>query len=156
MQRKYRLNVGLMIVNDEHKIWLGERVGSEKFAYKFQMPQGGIDEHETPIMAAYRELYEETGLSKDKVELVAESKKWHTYDFPHPLKYENTLFYGQQQKWFLFRFKGEDKDFNLTAHPEEIEFLSFKWCSIESVLKQVVPFKKDIYSVVINEFKRFI
>ena len=73
MEKKYRKNVGLMIVNDKGLVWVGERVNAEKFGFKHQMPQGGIDKNELPETAAFRELFEETGLTKDKVELIKES-----------------------------------------------------------------------------------
>ena len=107
MEKKYRENVGLMIVNTQGKVWIGERINSEKFGYKYQMPQGGIDKGETILEAAYRELWEETGLLPEKVEFLAESKNWYQYDFFEPLEYKEGLFYGQRQKWVLFRFKGD-------------------------------------------------
>lgn len=156
MQKKYRLNVGLMLVNKEGLVWIGERANSEKFGYKFQMPQGGIDKGETPIQAAYRELFEEVGVSADKVDLIKESDHWYQYDFFEPLKYPDDTYHGQKQKWFLFRFKGSDKDFDFETHPEEIEFSSFSWMDIDNIIDKVVPFKRDVYQNVIKEFKPFI
>lgn len=156
MERKYRENVGLMIVNSQGLVWMGERVNSEKFGFKYQMPQGGIDKGETVIEAAYRELWEETGLLPEKVEFVAESKNWYQYDFFEPLMYKEGLFHGQKQKWVLFKFKGEDKDFNLKVYPEEIEFSKFFWSPIEEVVQMVVPFKRAVYEAVIKEFSPLI
>lgn len=156
MEKKYRENVGLMIVNSQGLVWVGERVNSEKFGFKYQMPQGGIDKGETVIEAAYRELWEETGLLPEKVEFVAESKNWYQYDFFEPLAYKEGLFHGQKQKWVLFKFKGEDKDFNLKIHPEEIEFSTFFWSPIEDVAQMVVPFKRAVYEAVIGEFSSLI
>lgn len=155
MKKQYRKNVGLMIVNDLGHVWLGERMNAEKFGYKYQMPQGGIDEGESPLDAAFRELQEETGVSKDQVEFLKESDFWHRYDFFEPLKYGETLFHGQEQKWFLFRFKGNDADFNLQAHPDEIEFASFFWCPLDKALTLVVPFKQEVYQKVFEEFKSY-
>ena len=152
MEKKYRENVGLMIVNDQGLVWIGERVNSEKFGYKYQMPQGGIDKGETILEAAYRELWEETGILPEKVEFLAESKEWYQYDFFEPLEYKDGLYHGQKQKWVLFRFKGIDADFNLTVHPEEIEFSSFFWSPVNDIVQMVVPFKRDVYSAVIEEF----
>ena len=51
-QLPYRLNVGLIIMNHDKKVFSGQRLDNSNQAW--QMPQGGIDEGETPIYAAYR------------------------------------------------------------------------------------------------------
>lgn len=153
--KEYRLNVGLMIVNQEGKVWLGKRNDVKISTKCYQMPQGGIDEGETPIQAAYRELFEETGLTKEQVELIKESDYWYQYDIPKEVGFFER-FKGQRQKWFLFSFKGEDKDFNLEVHPEEIEFSSFYWEDIETIPSLVVEFKKEVYEKVVAEFKEYI
>lgn len=156
MEKKYRPNVGLMIVNQLGMVWIGERANAEKFGYKFQMPQGGIDKGETVIEAAFRELWEETGLQSHQVELIKESAVWHQYDFFEPLQYHDGLYHGQKQKWVLFRFKGEDADFNLKTNPDEIEFVRFFWAPVDEIADMVVPFKKEVYKAVVNEFEPFI
>ena len=153
---KYRPNVGLMIINPEGKVWLGKRTNSEKFKYKKQMPQGGIDNGENITEAAYRELWEETGLSKEKVKLIHTSKHWYSYRFFKPIPFGKIQYIGQSQKWFLFLHEGTDSDFNLQVHPEEIEFSSFDWYNIDDIVKHIVPFKRDVYRKVIREFKPII
>jgi putative (di)nucleoside polyphosphate hydrolase len=117
------------------------------------MPQGGIDAGEDPETAAYRELLEETGVKKQDVRLVASSSQWLSYDLPEdliPILW-NGKFRGQKQKWFLFKFLGEDGDINIaTEHPE---FSKWKWISKENLLKEIVPFKKSVYENVLKEFK---
>lgn len=156
MEKKYRKNVGLMIVNEAGLVWMGERANVLDSCYKYQMPQGGIDSGELPIEAAYRELFEETGLKNNQVELIRESNCWYKYDFKSPLTYHNVIYYGQEQKWFLFRFKGCEKDFNLNTYPEEIEFSSFIWVGIDEIANLIIPFKKDVYQKVVEEFKPFL
>ena len=153
MQDEYRLNVGLMIVNEQGLVWMGKRANVTEKAY--QMPQGGIDEGETPKEAAYRELFEETGLTQNHVELIKESDYWYQYDIPKNIGFF-PRFKGQRQKWFLFRFKGKDADFNLEAHPEEIEFSSFAWTDMSKIADMVISFKQDVYQKVVNEFKPYI
>ncbi len=152
---KYRPNVGLMIINKKGEVWLGKRAKTAPFPAKCteQMPQGGIDKGETPLEAAYRELAEETGLKKDKVILLKISSKWYSYTFPKPILWGNHLFIGQRQKWFLFWHTGSDSNFNLTAYPEEIEFVSFSWVKAEDVPARVIPFKRAVYKKVIEEFR---
>ncbi len=152
----YRPNVGLMIINKDGNIWLGRRKNSAQYQFNEQMPQGGIDKGETPLEAAYRELWEETGLKAEKVRLIAETQNWHAYDFPpnyRPFSKDGKEIYcGQRQKWFLFMHLGDDSDFNLTVFPEEIEFETFTWYPANKILERVVPFKRDVYKEVIAEF----
>lgn len=151
-QPKYRDNVGLMIINKQGRVWLGMRADGAGV----QMPQGGIDAGEALEIAAYRELYEETGLVKEKVVLLKESQEWYAYLFPKPIGFANGVYDGQRQKWFLFLHTGLDSDFNLEAHPDEIEFKSFSWCLPDEVVHKVVSFKRDVYQRVVDEFKPII
>lgn len=155
---KFRPNVGLMIINKEGNIWLGTRANSGKLnkRYTEQMPQGGIDEGERPIDAAFRELSEETGLKRENVKLLKTSCRWHAYTFPQPIAWGDKIYDGQRQKWFLFLHTGSADDFNLNAHPEEIEFLSYNWYPPEQIIKRVIPFKRGVYRRIIEEFMPFI
>ena len=147
----YRSNVGIMMVNEKGYVFVGQRLDNNQNAW--QMPQGGIDAGEDPETAAYRELLEETGVKKQDVRFVASSSQWLSYDLPEdliPILW-NGKFRGQKQKWFLFKFLGEDGDINIaTEHPE---FSKWKWISKENLLKEIVPFKKSVYENVIKEFK---
>lgn len=147
----YRSNVGIMMVNKTGHIFVGQRLDNNQNAW--QMPQGGIDTGEDPETAAYRELLEETGIKKQDVRFVASSSQWLSYDLPEELipMLWNGKFRGQKQKWFLFKFLGEDGDINIaTEHPE---FSKWKWISKENLLKEIVPFKKSVYENVLKEFK---
>lgn len=155
---RFRPNVGLMIVNSKGQVWLGKRYslkGKQK-NYSEQMPQGGIDKGEEPIQAAYRELAEETGLTKENVRLLKISQDWYSYTFPKPKYWGDEMFNGQRQKWFLFLHTGKETDFNLEAHPEEIEFSSYQWCPVNEVAERVIPFKRSVYERVIQEFQPII
>ena len=147
----YRSNVGIMMVNEKGYVFVGQRLDNNQNAW--QMPQGGIDAGEDPETAAYRELLEETGVKKQDIRFVASSSQWLSYDLPEdliPILW-NGKFRGQKQKWFLFKFLGEDGDINIeTEHPE---FSKWKWISKENLLKEIVPFKKSVYENVLKEFK---
>ena len=147
----YRSNVGIMMVNEKGYVFVGQRLDNNQNAW--QMPQGGIDAGEDPETAAYRELLEETGVKKQDIRFVASSSQWLSYDLPEdliPILW-NGKFRGQKQKWFLFKFLGEDGDINIaTKHPE---FSKWKWISKENLLKEIVPFKKSVYENVLKEFK---
>ncbi len=155
-ESEYRPNVGIMIINKKGEVWLGKRADGARFRYNQQMPQGGIDKEETPQKAVYRELWEETGLRQDKVTLLQETQNWYAYRFPRTIQFGNERYIGQRQKWFLFLYEGDGSDFNLTVHPEEIEFVSYKWYALDDVLEAVVPFKRDVYGHVISEFRETI
>lgn len=151
----YRSCVGMMIINDYQQIFIARRKDIVSDApYAWQMPQGGIETDETPYQAAIREMMEEIGT--DKVAFLRESTDWFYYDFPQSLRKKtwSGKFSGQRQKWFLFRFTGEDKDINLdTIHPE---FSEWKWALKEEVLRQVIPFKRQVYEQVLLEFAVFL
>ena len=148
----YRSNVGIMLINDDGHVFVGQRLDNNQNAW--QMPQGGIDGDEDPQSAAYRELLEETGIEQENVKFLATSSKWLLYDLPEDLipKLWNGKYRGQKQKWFLFKFLGTNKDINIsTEHPE---FSNWKWMPKENLLEEIVPFKKSVYESVLREFER--
>lgn len=147
----YRPCVGLMVVNADGKVFAAQRIDNPGPAW--QMPQGGVDEGETPREAALRELQEETGLGPEKVSILAETPQWLPYDLPHDLvpNLWKGRFRGQEQKYFLMRFHGEDSDINIeTEHPE---FSRWTWMDMDALLDNIVPFKRDTYAEVIAQFR---
>jgi putative (di)nucleoside polyphosphate hydrolase len=149
MSDGYRRGVGIMLLNHDDKVFVGRRLETQGEAW--QMPQGGIDEDEEPRDAAFRELREEIGT--DKAEIVAESKAWLRYDLPPQLRKRwNDRWLGQQQKWFVMRFRGTDTDINIaTEHPE---FSAWKWTAVEHLPNLVVSFKRQIYLDLLQELRR--
>ena len=150
----YRQNVGVMLMNHAGEVFVGQRLDSEVAAW--QMPQGGIDKGEDPRTAALRELEEETGVSRGLVEIVAETEGWVAYDLPHDLvpKIWKGRYRGQEQKWFLMRFKGTDADVKIDQeHPE---FSEWRWIAPADLAGQIVPFKRAVYEAVLAEFAAFL
>ncbi len=150
----YRQNVGVMLMNHAGEVFVGQRLDSEVAAW--QMPQGGIDKGEDPRTAALRELEEETGVSRGLVEIVAETEGWVAYDLPHDLvpKIWKGRYRGQEQKWFLMRFKGTDADVKIDQeHPE---FSAWRWIAPADLAGQIVPFKRAVYEAVLAEFAAFL
>lgn len=144
----YRPGVGLMLFNQEGAVFAARRIDTPADAW--QMPQGGIDEGETPAQAALRELEEEIGTGK--AEIIGESAVWLTYDLPADLvgKAWKGRYRGQTQKWFALRFTGRDSDINIqTEHPE---FAEWRWVPFDQLVALIVPFKRDIYRAVCQEF----
>jgi putative (di)nucleoside polyphosphate hydrolase len=148
----YRPCVGIMLVNAAGKVFAGKRI--DQTVEGWQMPQGGIDDGESPRAAALRELCEETGTTK--AEIIAERPDWLTYDLPEHLigiAFKGK-FRGQKQKWFLLRFTGQDSDIDLTAH--EPEFSDWKWFAPDKIPGLIVPFKRPTYEAVIEGFRHLI
>ena len=154
MKKEYRRCVGMMILNDKNEILVGRRIDHPSGYW--QMPQGGIDAQEVPSIAALREMEEEVGIKKNKVDLLTESKDWYYYSIPSDLA--KTLwkgkYKGQRQKWFLYKFKGTDKDINI--HTEHPEFSNYKWVTKDFLVPNIVPFKKKIYEKLLLEFKDYL
>jgi putative (di)nucleoside polyphosphate hydrolase len=145
----YRPCVGVMLINREGEVFVGRRI--DQTVEGWQMPQGGIDEVETPAEAALRELEEETGTNKAVV--LREMDGWLAYDLPvHLLGVAlHGRYRGQRQKWIAMRFTGEDSDINIaTAEPE---FGQWKWLAMEALPRLIVPFKRDTYMQVIAAFQ---
>jgi putative (di)nucleoside polyphosphate hydrolase len=146
----YRPGVGVMLVNADGLIFVGRRIDRETESW--QMPQGGIDEGETPVQAARRELHEEVGT--DKAVILAESANWFSYDLPRHLigRALQGRYRGQRQKWFAMRFTGEERDIDLAIH-DAPEFDAWRWVEVDQLCKLIVPFKRQIYSALIEEFR---
>ena len=147
-----RSGVGIVVLNKNNKIFVAKRIDNPK---KFwQMPQGGIDEGEEYLSAAYRELEEETSITK--VELIKELDGFTTYELPDNLlgiiwkgKYR-----GQKQKWFIMKFTGEDKEINIQT--QKPEFLEWKWIDLETLTEVVVDFKLHVYKELKKEIRLII
>ena len=151
--RPYRPGVGAVLMNQQGRVFVAKRIDTPGEAW--QMPQGGIDDGETPEAAVMRELEEETGT--DKAVIVDQTEDWLTYDLPHELL--DTLwggrFRGQRQIWFLLRFIGNDSDIDIHAHNHP-EFSEWQWVDIDRVPDMIVPFKRDMYGEIVRRFNRHV
>ena len=160
--KPYRPNVGIALFSASGRVLIARRFkddGPEIIlpGYEWQMPQGGIDANEDPRPAAMRELYEETGVTS--VEYLGETAGWLTYEFPpydgppHRL----AVFRGQRQKWFAFRFLGDEREIVVadTRNGQEPEFAEWRWEPLANVASLVVPFRREVYAAVAREFSRF-
>lgn len=146
----YRPCVGVMLVNGAGHVFVGQRIDTDQPAW--QMPQGGIDAGEDARTAALRELREETSVPRNLVRVEAESAGWVHYDLPHDLvpRIWKGRFRGQEQKWILARFLGDDAQIDVaTAHPE---FSAWRWLPPADLVAHIVPFKRAVYAAVLDEF----
>lgn len=139
----YRPNIGVILLNKQGQILLAERQGMPD---TWQLPQGGIDEGETPVESLFREVREEIGLSPEFYNILAVTPGWIYYQVPYwqELAKINNKFRGQKQKWFLLEFLGKDSDVNLTLY-DEIEFTNWKWVSYWYPLTAAIDFKLSAY-----------
>lgn len=146
----YRPCAGVMLINRDYKVFVGQRLDSEMEAW--QMPQGGIDPGEDPMEAAYRELWEETGVVRDLVEFVAVTPEPLQYDLPAELvgRLWKGKWRGQRQLWYLFRFLGADSDVNIAT--SEPEFRAWRWIEPQQLPELIVPFKKQLYIDILATF----
>jgi putative (di)nucleoside polyphosphate hydrolase len=145
----YRPCVGLMLINRDGLVFIGERVDAAVGGW--QMPQGGVDPGEPPDAAALRELVEEIGT--DRADLLAESRCWYAYDLPpeYVTAFHGGRYRGQTQRWFAFRFAGSDADIDVAT--EKPEFGRWRWASPDEILRLIVPFKRAVYQAVFDEFR---
>lgn len=146
----FRPNVGIVICNRKGQVLWARRIRQNSW----QFPQGGVDHGETPEAAMYRELYEELGLTKDDVNLIASTKFWLKYRLPKRLIRwtEKPVCVGQKQKWYLLSLKKDKSNqikFNRKGHPE---FDDWRWVSYWYPVRQVVAFKRDVYRRVLTVF----
>jgi putative (di)nucleoside polyphosphate hydrolase len=162
-EKPYRPNVGIALFNATGQVLIGRRFrddGPEIVlpGLEWQMPQGGIDEHENPREAVIRELWEETGV---KSAVYLGETDWLTYEFPTyagPPSHRLARFRGQRQKWFALRFTGSEREIDpLTSRNDQPpEFDQWRWERLDRVADLVVPFRRDVYRSVAQQFVRFV
>ena len=156
MEEKFRENVAVIVCNSEGKVLLCAR--ADNVGLEWQFPQGGINEGETVLEAAFRELYEETGL-KD-VELIKEMPNGVKYYFPDAVKIKfssnGTKNVGQNQRYVLVRLNNDNEKIDFYVNPQEVEFKDYRWADIDEAPKKIVYFKKDAYIKAVEYFKPYI
>ena len=147
-----RDGVGIIVLNKENKVFVAKRIDNPKNFW--QMPQGGIDNGEDPLSAAYRELKEETSIKN--VELIEELDGTIIYELPEHLlgivwkgKYK-----GQKQKWFLMRYLGDDNEIDIRT--DKPEFFEWKWIDLDMITEVVVDFKLHVYEELKEKVKKII
>ena len=152
----YRPCAGVMLANTDGLVFVAQRIDSQHIG-AWQMPQGGIDPGEDTKDAALRELREETGIGPDLVDVIAQTREPLRYDLPDELigKLWGGKYRGQEQHWFLGRFTGSDSDVDLEAH-DPPEFATWQWAEPDQLPELIVPFKRDVYRAVVNEFRALI
>lgn len=152
MTELYRKGVGIIVINPKGQVLVADRIEETKPLWQF--PQGGIDDGETPRTAMYRELQEEVGITS--IRLIHEGKKWYRYEVPpsfRPPQWQNK-FVGQEQKWYLGAFHGQEKE--ITLNHKVAEFKSWRWVPFSQTPALVIDFKRPLYKELVTDFTPFI
>nr|WP_228005887.1 RNA pyrophosphohydrolase [Xenorhabdus sp. BG5] len=149
----YRPNVGIVICNRQGQVLWARRYGQ----HSWQFPQGGINPGESPEQAMYRELFEEVGLNRKDVRVLASTRSWLRYKLPKRLVRWDTkpVCIGQKQRWFLLQLLCNEADINV-QRSKIPEFDGWRWVSYWYPVRQVVSFKRDVYRRVMKEFSSIV
>jgi putative (di)nucleoside polyphosphate hydrolase len=147
-----RIGVGIVVLNKENKVFVAKRIDNPKNFW--QMPQGGVDDGEDFLKAAYRELKEETSIKN--VKLIKEIDGQTTYELPKHLLgiIWKGKFRGQKQKWFLMKYLGNDNDIDIQT--DKPEFLEWKWIDLDMITEVVVDFKLHVYKELKEKINKII
>ena len=137
---KYRKNVAAFILNDDGKLLICLR--SDKFK-TWQLPQGGIDEGETPREALYRELLEEIGTNN--IDIIHELEDRIRYDWPEHLHTKKHV--GQEQVYFLVKLNSK---IDLEAASSK-EFIEAKWIDSKTFSELDCGFKTEAYNTALSK-----
>ncbi len=151
----YRRNVGIILFNRYNQVLWARRRAHDGW----QFPQGGVRYNETPEEALFRELYEEVGLTREHVRVIARTQDWLKYDLPRKLRRRQRstqeTFMGQKQIWFLLRLLCEDSKVCLNTSPKP-EFDQWQWIEYWRAVDQIVDFKRQVYKMALTELERFL
>ncbi len=148
----YRLNVGIILINDSGRAFWGKRQGHDSW----QFPQGGLSSNETAEEAMIRELREEVGLERDDVKILGVTRRWLKYRLPKQyLRHGSSpLVIGQKQKWFLLRLTANEQKIRLDLS-DSPEFDSWRWIDYYEPQEHVIFFKRQVYCQALKELEQF-
>ena len=143
--RYFRAGAGAVIANSDGLVLVCERADVPG---AWQLPQGGLERDEEPLEGVLREIEEETGITRDGLELIGHYPEPLVYELPVEARSEKTGM-GQVQYWFLFRYRGSDPDLRRSSAGE---FRRSAWQSFEQVLARVVDFRRPVYRQLYEAF----
>ena len=137
----FRAGVVAVVRRSDGQVMAFERADSPG---AWQLPQGGIESGESPEQAVWRELWEETGLTKRDVRLVEQPPHWTIYEWPPAMRTSDRI--GQAHRWFFF----EPLDADIVPQPDGSEFTDWRWMSAPDLIECVVEFRRGPYTQVLG------
>ena len=137
-----------MIVNADGHVLAIERAD---IAGAWQLPQGGLDADEEPLDAAYREIAEETGITKADLRFVKACSELLVYQLPANARSKKTG-RGQVLYWFVFTFLGRPH----LAATHTRESRGWRWMPFARVIKGVTSFRRPMYKRLAREFAEYL
>jgi putative (di)nucleoside polyphosphate hydrolase len=147
----FRAATAAVIIDNNGRVLAFER---SDIPGAWQFPQGGLNQGEPPIEGVLREIFEETGIAEQRLELLSEHPDWIAYELPDHVPAKKK-FRGQVQKWFLFRFKGRDKDIDLSRATDD-EFCNWRWMNMSEVIDLTIPFRRRTYHKIAEGFSQWL
>ena len=139
----------MLILNQQKKIFLGERLGEPGV---WQFPQGGVERSYSEEENVLRELEEETGVSRASFKIIQKLATTNEYEWDTPPEYSKDKWRGQSQSFWVISFLGQDSEINLDQHSTP-EFSSYKWVDISEVPKMAEPKRLGAYLKALEELK---
>lgn len=137
--KPYRPCVVAAIVRKDGLLLVGERADQPG---AWQLPQGGIDDGESPEQAVLREVREEIGTGD--VTVISRGSQSICYDFPDFVQTKVSEKYcGQEQWWFCMQLKEAGAKPDLAQ--SDGEFINLEWRSPRDVLAGIIGWKKVAY-----------
>jgi putative (di)nucleoside polyphosphate hydrolase len=144
----YRANVGIVLMQDDGRLFIGRRSGGRGW----QFPQGGMQRGEAAEDALFRELAEEIGLQRNDVEIIGQTRGWLRYRLParYQRRDSRPRCIGQKQRWYLLRLKRADAQFRFDTGGEP-EFDRWRWVDYWQPVREVIYFKRSVYTRALHE-----
>lgn len=145
--RYFRAGAGAVIVNARGRVLAFERASNPG---AWQFPQGGLDLGETPEQAMFREVREETGLTRRHVRLLDRHPTLLVYELPRRSQSKKNGM-GQVQYWFYLRWKGDP---DVVPEPPVDEFRAAAWMTPAQVVRGAVPFRRPVYQALFRHLPK--